>query len=85
MMLSSSPNNSGSFQEVATYGFIQIEASNAFNTINRTLLLYKLLCLEIATSINNCCMKPSRLLIKGGKEILSNKRTTNGDPIVMGM
>ena len=30
-------------------------------------------------------MKPSRLLITGGKEISSNKETTHCDPITMGM
>ena len=35
--------------------------------------------------INNCYMKPSRLFITAGKEILSNKGTTQGDPIAMWM
>ena len=30
-------------------------------------------------------MKPSRLFITGGKEISSNKGTTQGDPITMGI
>ena len=39
-----------------THEFIQTDASNAFNLINRTLLLHnlKILCPEIATYINNC-------------------------------
>ena len=45
----------------------------------------KILCPEIATYINNCCMKPSRLFITGGKEISSNKGTTQEDLIAMGM
>ena len=45
----------------------------------------KTLCSEIATHINNCYMKPSRLLITGGEEISSNKGTTQGDPIALGM
>ena len=55
------------FEEDTTHGFIQIDASNAFNSVNRTLLLQnvKILCPEIATYINNCCMKPSRLFITG--------------------
>ena len=66
------------FEEGKVHGFIQIDANNAFNSINRTLLLYnvKILCPEIATYINNCYMKPSRLFITGGKEISSNKGTT---------
>ena len=30
-------------------------------------------------------MKPSRLFIKGGKEILSNEGAIQGDPMAMGM
>ena len=52
------------FEEDTTHGFIQIDAKNAFNSINQTLLLHneKILCPEIATYIINCYMKPSRLI-----------------------
>ena len=75
------------FEEDKTHGFIQIDASNAFNSINRTLLLHnvKILCPEIATYINNCYMNPSRLFITGGKDISSNKGTTQQDLIAMEM
>ena len=74
------------FEEDMTHGFIQIDAGNAFNLINQTLLLHvRILCPEIATYINNCYMKPSRLFITGGKEISSNEGTTQGDPVAMGM
>ena len=65
-------------EEDTTHGFIQIDASNAFNSINRTLILHnvKILCPEMATYINNCYMKPSKLFITGGKEISSNEGTT---------
>ena len=74
-------------EEDTAHGFIQINVSNAFNSINRTLLLHnvKILCPEIATYMNNCYMKPSRLFITGGEEILSNEGTTKGDTIAMGM
>ena len=74
-------------EEDTTHGFIQIDTSNAFNSINQTLLLHnvKILCAEIATCINNCYMKPSKLFITGWKEISSNKGTTQEDLIVMGM
>ena len=44
------------FEEDTTHGFIQTDARNAFNSINRTLLLdnVRILCPEIATYINNC-------------------------------
>ena len=73
------------FEEDKAHGSIQIDANKAFNSINRTLLLHnvKILCPEIATYINNCYMKPSRLFITGGKEISSNKGTTQEDLIAM--
>ena len=60
------------FEEDTTLGFIQIDAKNLFNSINRTLFLHneKILCPEIAVYISNCYMKPSRLFITGGKQIL---------------
>ena len=80
-------SNSSCSKEDATHGFIQIDSSNAFNSINRTLLSHnvKIRCPEIATYINNYCMKSSRLFTTGGKEISSNEGITQGDPIAMGM
>ena len=75
------------FEEDASHRLIQIDTSNVFNSINRTVILYnvRILCPEIATYINTCNMKPSRLFITGGKEISSNDGTTQGDPIATGM
>ena len=75
------------FEEDMIHGFIQIDASNPFNLINRTLLLHsgRILFPEIATYINNCYIKPSRLFITDGKEISSKEGTTQDDPIAMGM
>ena len=75
------------FKEDTSHGFIQIDASNAFNSINRTLILHnvRILFPEIATYINDCYMKPSRLFITGGKEISLNDGTTHGDPIATAM
>ena len=75
------------FEEDKTHGFIQIDASNGFDSINRTSLLHnvKVSCPEIAQYINNCYMRPSRLFITGEKEISSNKGTTQQDLIAMGM
>ena len=75
------------FEEDASHRLIQIDASNVVNSINQTVILHnvRILCPEIATYINNCNMKPSRLFITDGKEISSNDGTTQGDPIAMGM
>ena len=75
------------FEKDASHGFIQIDGSNAFNSINRTLISHnvRILCPEIATHINNSYMKPCRLFIAGGKEISSKEGITQGDPIAMEM
>ena len=71
------------FNEADTHGFIQVDATNAFNTINRNVLLHnsKILCPEIA----NFYIMPARLFIVGGKEIKSVYGITQGDAVAMGM
>ena len=75
------------FEQEETQGFIQIDASNAFNSINQKLLLHNIniICSEIVTYIKNCYIRPARLFITGGKELSSQEGTTQGDPIAMGM
>ena len=75
------------YESNETDGFIQIDASNAFNSINRNVLLHniRIICPEIATYIINCYITPARLFIDGGKELSSNEGTTQGDPVAMGM
>ena len=55
-----------------------IDAENAFNFINRKIMLhnFKLICPIIATYIINCYATPSRLFIVDGGEILSSEATT---------
>ena len=73
------------FEEEDTDAVLFIDASNAFNTLNRTALLHNIhyLCPPMATYINNCYQKPSRLFIAGGKELMSSEGTTQGDPSAM--
>ena len=75
------------FQSDENHGFIQIDASNAFNSINRNILLgnIKIICPEIATYIINCYIRSARLFVMGGKEMTSSEGTTQGDPIAMSM
>ena len=56
-----------------TEGVLQVDASNAFNSINRAVLLHnvKIICPEMATFITNIYYQPARLFIIGGKEIRS--------------
>ena len=73
------------FDEEDSHGVIQIDASNAFNNLNRNVLLHniKILSPEISKFVINCYSKPSRLFITGGKELTSSEGTTQGDPISM--
>ena len=73
------------FDEEETDAVLFIDASNAFNSLNRNALLHniKYLCPPMATYVRNCYAKPSRLFIAGGKELKSSEGTTQGDPTAM--
>ena len=73
------------FEDDDTVGLIQVDANNAFNTLNRVVLLHniKYLCPEMETYVCNCYAKPARLFVTGGLEIPSAEGTTQGDPIAM--
>ena len=70
------------FEEEETDGLLLVDASNAFNSLNREALLHniKYICPPMAQYVNNCYGKPSRLIITGGKEIPSAEGKTQGDP-----
>ena len=72
-----------SFQDDETHGIIQVDANNAFNTINRKVLLHNIgiLCPAIYVFTVNCYKKPARLFVTGGVEIESREGSTQGDPI----
>lgn len=73
------------FDEADTEAVLLVDASNAFNVINRQVFLHniRIICPEIAIYVNNCYSKPSRLFVVGGIEISSAEGTTQGDPIAM--
>ena len=62
-----------------------VDASNAFNSLNRDVFLHNIsyICPAISVFIKNCYNSPSRLFITGGKELKSNEGTTQGDPVSM--
>ena len=74
------------FNDDNTEGILLIDAENAFNSINRKVMLHnlKLICPVIATYILNCYMYPARLFIIGGGELFSKEGTMQGDPTSMG-
>ena len=73
------------FAEEEADAVLFIDASNAFNSINRKALLHNIqyLCPPLSTYLRNCYSSPSRLFIAGGKELKSAEGTTQGDPTAM--
>ena len=64
-----------------------IDASNAFNSLNRAAALHniRVLCPSIATYAINTDREPARLFIVGGQELRSSEGTTQGDPLAMSL
>ena len=73
------------FLEEGTDAVLLIDASNAFNCMNRQVALHniQITCIEAATYIINTYRHESRLFISGGGEIKSREGTTQGDPLAM--
>ena len=73
------------FVEEGTDGILLIDASNAFNQMNRSAALHNIQIMrkEMALYVINTYRSPSRLFICGGGEILSREGTTQGDPLAM--
>ena len=73
------------FNDDNTEGILLIDAENAFNSINRKVMLHnlKLICPVIAIYISNCYIYPARLFIIGGGELFFKEGTTQGDPTSM--
>ena len=64
-----------------------VDASNAFNALNRAAALHniRVLCPSIATYAINTYREPSRLFIVGGQELRSCEGTTQGDPLAISL
>ena len=73
------------FEDDKSQGIIQIDASNAFNSLNRQMMLHNLqiICPEIAIYGWNCYITPARLFVHGGFELDSEEGTTKGCPFAM--
>ena len=68
-----------------TDAVILVDASNAFNALNRKVALHNVqyIAPSFATILINTYRMPSRLFVAGGKEIVSQEGTTQGDNLAM--
>ena len=73
------------FQDDDTEAVILVDARNAFNAMNRQAALHNMqvICPAFGTVLINTYREPTRLIISGGKEILSKEGTTQGDNLAM--
>ena len=73
------------FEQDSTDGVILVDASNAFNSLNRKAALHniRIICPEFSTVLINTYRLPVRMFIQGGEEILSVEGTTQGDNLAM--
>ena len=73
------------FSRPSVQGILLVDASNAFNALNRTAALHNVprLCPAMAQIVTNTYGKPIRLFVSGGGEILSKEGTCQGDPLAM--
>ena len=62
-----------------------IDASNAFNSLNRVSAMHNVavLCPTLAIYVTNTYRAPTRHFVTGGKELKSAEGTTRGDPLAM--
>ena len=75
----------GVFSDTSVEGILLIDASNAFNALNRKAALHNIprLCPPLAQIFKNTYTKPTRLFVAGGGEISSCEETCQGDPLAM--
>ena len=74
------------FADEGTEGILLVDASNAFNSLNRRAALLNMfhLCSPLATVLTNTYQSASHLFIDGSP-LLSQEGTTQGDPLAMPM
>ena len=75
------------FDADETDAVLWIDASNAFNPLNRTAALHNIraLCPTLATYVINTYRQPARLFITGGEELRSAEGTTQSDTLSMSL
>ena len=75
----------GVFGLPETEAVLLIDASNAFNSLNRNAALHNVpaLCPALGQVFKNTYGAPCRLFVAGGGELLSREGTCQGDPLAM--
>ena len=75
------------FEDDATDCVLLLDASNAFNALNRRVALHNacILCPIIATALINTYRVGILMYVIGGETIQSTEGTTQGDPLAMSM
>ena len=73
------------FEQESTDGVIPLNASNAFNSLNRKDALFniRIICPEFSAALLNTYRLPVRPFIQGGGEIISVEGTIQGDNLAM--
>ena len=73
------------FESPDTEGVLLVDATNAFNTLNRDPALHDIsvLCPAVAKFLRNTYQSTIRMIIKGSGEISSTEEVTQGDPLAM--
>ena len=75
------------FEADETGAALLVDASNAFNSLNRAAAVnnIRVLCPLIATYVTNTYRVPTRLFVVGGSELKSAEETAQEDPLAMSM
>ena len=75
------------FAKEDVQGILFVDASNAFNSLNRKAALHNVhrVCPAFATVFQNTYGQPIRLFVPGGGEILSMEGTCQGVPLAMAL
>ena len=83
--ISDQSNVKSIFTDDETDAVLLVDADNAFNKINRKVMLHniRIICPVIATYVINSYYINARLFVSGGVEIESSEGTTQGDPTAM--
>ena len=73
------------FENEETDAVILVDASNAFNSLNRRVALHnvQVICPNFSRILINTYRQPSRMIVFGSTDILSTEGTTQGDNLAM--